>query len=66
MTTHAMSCMYHFFLTDTLREAIDVAAAGVGKDWNKMYQQLPFNPPRNTQRRIQDIERNYDISVVFI
>ncbi|WAR01451.1 hypothetical protein MAR_008009 [Mya arenaria] len=41
---------------DTLREAIDVAAAGVGRDWDKMYQQLPFNPPRNPYMRNQDLE----------
>ncbi|XP_053374984.1 uncharacterized protein LOC123534144 isoform X2 [Mercenaria mercenaria] len=41
---------------DTLREAIDVAAQGVGKDWDKMYQKLPFNPPRNPLLRSQDLE----------
>lgn len=41
---------------DTLREAIDVAAAGVGKDWGKMYQCLPFNPPRNPFLRSHDLE----------
>ncbi|XP_052243000.1 uncharacterized protein LOC127852929 isoform X2 [Dreissena polymorpha] len=41
---------------DTLQEAIDVAAAGVGKDWDKMYRQLPFNPPRNAHLRHQDLE----------
>ncbi|KAL4223185.1 hypothetical protein ACF0H5_016657 [Mactra antiquata] len=41
---------------DTLREAIDVAAQGVGKDWSKMYQTLPFNPPRDPLLRSQDLE----------
>jgi hypothetical protein len=45
------------FFTDTLSEAIDVAAQGVGKDWDKMYQKLPFNPPKNPLLRSQDLER---------
>lgn len=41
---------------DTLREAIDVAATGVGRDWDKMYLTLPFNPPRTPGTRSHDLE----------
>ena len=45
-----------FFSLDTLREAIDVAATGVGRDWDKMYLTLPFNPPRTPGTRSHDLE----------
>jgi len=44
-------------VSDTLREAMDVAAAGVGRDWDKMYQRLPFNPPRDLNLRSHDLDR---------
>ena len=47
---------------DTLSEAIDVAATGVGRDWDKMYLTLPFNPPRTPGTRSHDLEGKHDMS----
>ena len=33
-----------------------MAATGVGKDWDKMYLTLPFNPPRTPMTRSHDLE----------
>jgi len=39
--------------------AIRATAEDIGKDWIWLYQQLPFDPPRDYKERERDIERTY-------
>ncbi|KAI0238459.1 hypothetical protein LSAT2_010831 [Lamellibrachia satsuma] len=42
--------------TDELEEAFKITAAEMGKDWMKLYQQLPFVPARDQMQRTRDLE----------
>ncbi|KAL3857671.1 hypothetical protein ACJMK2_012313 [Sinanodonta woodiana] len=42
--------------TDSMKEAINLTVPTIGKDWSKMYQQLPFSPPRDPITRSKDLD----------
>lgn len=48
--------MYSAVINDATREAFEITSDSIGKDWADLYQQLPFQPPRDSLQRTRDIE----------
>ena len=51
-----MNMMPVLFLSGQLVEACRFVAQNIGLDWKKLYERLPFEPYRDSDKRFKDIE----------
>jgi len=56
------------FYLDDLSRAIRIISKSIGRDWNRLYWQLPFHPARGQEelsKDIQHIDEKYQRGHVF-
>ncbi len=49
--------IYSSLIEDELSRALRITSKAIGRDWNRLYWQLPFHPVRGQEELSQDIKQ---------